>query len=209
MLAAISRSTTLAVFLGEQLLSYSSLLIPLPHPKGREHPGSHSHWLTHPSPTTLPPRRPRLLAMSSLAASVILHPKLSQGLALLATTIGRDKVSSGMSNSQQPDRSGCQCGRFHELTTRTGLSLLKRGDTDAAARWEGLKNGLAMGRRSEWCRVESSRVDHANASVILLVLTTAYPSLALVPTGRIHAVRNGPRGEADVRFIRAPVCTAT
>lgn len=33
-------------------------------------------------------------------------------------------------------------------------SLLKRGDTDAAARWEGLKNGLAMGRRSEWCRIE-------------------------------------------------------
>jgi hypothetical protein len=38
--------------------------------------------------------------MSQLAASVILHPKLSQALALLATNIGRDKVGA----SREPRR---------------------------------------------------------------------------------------------------------
>jgi len=31
--------------------------------------------------------------MSALAASIILHPNISQSLAVLATTLGRDKVS--------------------------------------------------------------------------------------------------------------------
>ena len=33
--------------------------------------------------------------MSSIAGQLILHPKLTQGLAVLATTTGRDKVCDG------------------------------------------------------------------------------------------------------------------
>nr|XP_018263134.1 uncharacterized protein I303_04626 [Kwoniella dejecticola CBS 10117]OBR85292.1 hypothetical protein I303_04626 [Kwoniella dejecticola CBS 10117] len=69
--------------------------------------------------------------MSSLAAQVILHPKFSQGLAVLATTIGRDKAYR----------------LIQYLSRLIAWSLLRRGDVEAAARWEGLKNGLATARR--------------------------------------------------------------
>nr|XP_019010901.1 uncharacterized protein I206_04205 [Kwoniella pini CBS 10737]OCF49682.1 hypothetical protein I206_04205 [Kwoniella pini CBS 10737] len=69
--------------------------------------------------------------MSSIAAQVILHPKLSQSLAVLATTIGRDKAY-----------------RLIQYVSRLlAWFLLRRGDVEAAARWEGLKNGLASARR--------------------------------------------------------------
>ncbi|WVQ99336.1 hypothetical protein IAU59_006469 [Kwoniella sp. CBS 9459] len=69
--------------------------------------------------------------MSNLAAQVILHPKLSQSLAVLATTVGRDKAYR----------------LIQYLARLLAWSLLRRGDVEAAARWEGLKNGLATGRR--------------------------------------------------------------
>ncbi|WVR06994.1 hypothetical protein IAU60_004032 [Kwoniella sp. DSM 27419] len=69
--------------------------------------------------------------MSSLAAQAILHPKLSQSLAVLATTIGRDKAY-----------------RLIQYIARLlAWSFLKRGNVEAAARWEGLKTGFATGRR--------------------------------------------------------------
>ncbi|WWD02910.1 hypothetical protein V865_000952 [Kwoniella europaea PYCC6329] len=69
--------------------------------------------------------------MSNLAAQVILHPKLSQTLAVLATTIGRDKAYR----------------LIQYLSRLIAWSLLRRGNVEAAARWEGLKNGLATGRK--------------------------------------------------------------
>ncbi|WVQ82387.1 hypothetical protein IAT38_004515 [Cryptococcus sp. DSM 104549] len=69
--------------------------------------------------------------MSSLAADLILHPKLSQSLAVLATTVGRDKVYR----------------LIQYLSRLIAWSLLRRGKVDTAARWEGLKNGIAQGRK--------------------------------------------------------------
>ncbi|WWD17340.1 hypothetical protein CI109_101781 [Kwoniella shandongensis] len=69
--------------------------------------------------------------MSNIAANLILHPKMSQSLAVLATTIGRDKAYR----------------LIQYLSRLIAWSLLRRGNVDAAARWEGLKNGFATGRR--------------------------------------------------------------
>ncbi|WRT66301.1 uncharacterized protein IL334_003255 [Kwoniella shivajii] len=69
--------------------------------------------------------------MSSLAAHAILHPKISQSLAVLATTIGRDKAYR----------------LIQYLARLIAWSLLRKGNVETAARWEGLKNGLATGRK--------------------------------------------------------------
>ncbi|ORY34047.1 peroxisomal biogenesis factor 11 [Naematelia encephala] len=69
--------------------------------------------------------------MSNLAANLILHPKLSQTLAVLATTIGRDKIYR----------------LIQYLARLIAWSYLRRGAVEAADRWDGLKNGLANGRR--------------------------------------------------------------
>ncbi|WVN88281.1 uncharacterized protein L203_103485 [Cryptococcus depauperatus CBS 7841] len=69
--------------------------------------------------------------MKNLAADIILHPKLSQSLAILATTVGRDKVTR----------------LIQYLARLIAWSLLRRGNVEEAARWDGLKGGLANGRK--------------------------------------------------------------
>ncbi|ODO08843.1 hypothetical protein L198_00576 [Cryptococcus wingfieldii CBS 7118] len=69
--------------------------------------------------------------MSNIAAEIILHPKVNQTLAVLATTVGRDKVT-----------------RLLQYIARLlAWSLLHRGNVEEAARWNGLKGGLANGRK--------------------------------------------------------------
>ncbi|CAD6572398.1 MAG: Peroxisomal membrane protein PMP27, partial [Tremellales sp. Tagirdzhanova-0007] len=70
--------------------------------------------------------------MSALATDLILHPALSQSLAVLATTLGRDKVYR----------------LVQYLARLIAWSFLRRGSIEAADRWDGLKNGLTMGRRA-------------------------------------------------------------
>ncbi|WVQ72567.1 hypothetical protein IAR50_002125 [Cryptococcus sp. DSM 104548] len=69
--------------------------------------------------------------MSNIAAEIVLHPKVNQTLAVLATTVGRDKVSR----------------LFQYLARLIAWSLLRRGNVEEAARWNGLKGGLANGRK--------------------------------------------------------------
>ncbi|WWC89385.1 uncharacterized protein L201_004308 [Kwoniella dendrophila CBS 6074] len=69
--------------------------------------------------------------MSSLAGALILNPKITQSLAVLATTNGREKVYR----------------LFQYLARLIAWSLLRRGNVEAAARWEGLKNGLTTARK--------------------------------------------------------------
>ncbi|ODO08094.1 hypothetical protein I350_03677 [Cryptococcus amylolentus CBS 6273] len=69
--------------------------------------------------------------MSNIAAEIILHPKVNQTLAVLATTVGRDKVTR----------------LLQYLARLLAWSLLQRGNVGEAARWNGLKGGLANGRK--------------------------------------------------------------
>ncbi|GHJ83635.1 hypothetical protein NliqN6_0037 [Naganishia liquefaciens] len=71
---------------------------------------------------------------SMLAAQLILHPQLTKSLKLLATTVGRDKTYR----------------LIQYLARLVAWSLLRSGGVeakDAAARWNGLKAGLASGRK--------------------------------------------------------------
>ncbi|AFR92361.1 hypothetical protein J008_00231 [Cryptococcus neoformans] len=69
--------------------------------------------------------------MSTLATNVILHPKVNQSLAILATTVGRDKVTR----------------LLQYLARLVSWYLLSRGRIESASRFEGLKTGLANGRK--------------------------------------------------------------
>ncbi|KAK4687863.1 hypothetical protein P7C73_g2258, partial [Tremellales sp. Uapishka_1] len=86
--------------------------------------------------------------MSTVAASVILHPKVGQVLALLATTVGRDKVGTLAATYRGGAKHEAQTYRLIQYLARLiSWSLLRRGSIDAAARWDGLKLGLAGGRK--------------------------------------------------------------
>ncbi|KAL0250572.1 hypothetical protein I308_102754 [Cryptococcus tetragattii IND107] len=69
--------------------------------------------------------------MSTLATNIILHPRVNQSLAILATTVGRDKVTR----------------LIQYLARLISWYLLSRGRIESASRFEGLKNGLANGRK--------------------------------------------------------------
>ncbi|OXG97682.1 hypothetical protein C345_01030 [Cryptococcus neoformans A2-102-5] len=69
--------------------------------------------------------------MSTLATNVILHPKVNRSLAILATTVGRDKVTR----------------LLQYLARLVSWYLLSRGRIESASRFEGLKTGLANGRK--------------------------------------------------------------
>ncbi|KAI9639839.1 peroxisomal biogenesis factor 11 [Dioszegia hungarica] len=74
--------------------------------------------------------------MSRLAGQLIMHPQITQGLGLVATTIGRDKVF-----------------RLIQYTARLlAWSMMRRGDIDGAARFDGLKTGLANVRKGKLFR---------------------------------------------------------
>ncbi|RXK35407.1 hypothetical protein M231_07351 [Tremella mesenterica] len=70
--------------------------------------------------------------MSSIAGQLILHPKLSQALSLLATTNGRDKVFR----------------LIQYLSRLIAWSLTRRGYADTADRFEGLKLGMTRARKA-------------------------------------------------------------
>lgn len=70
--------------------------------------------------------------MSDIAAQLILHPNVSQGLALVATTIGRDKVFR----------------LIQYLARLVAWSLIRRGHIESGARLDGLKTGLANVRKA-------------------------------------------------------------
>ena len=107
--------------------------------------------------------------MSALATSLILHPALSQSLAVLATTLGRDKVGLVEISPQRllhvvefsrdflvtcPSSANLVLFQVYRLVQYLARliawSLLRRGSVEAADRWDGLKNGLTMGRRGQW-----------------------------------------------------------
>jgi len=69
--------------------------------------------------------------MSSLASQVVLHPYVSQSLKYGATNLGRDKLY----------RTVQYFSRF------IAWFLLSRGNKAEAARWNALKNHLALGRK--------------------------------------------------------------
>lgn len=71
-----------------------------------------------------------------LLAHILLHPHLTQSLKVLATTVGRDKVYR----------------LVQYLARLISWSVLKAGgEKEIAMRWDGLKGGLANGRKSESC----------------------------------------------------------
>ncbi|KAL7421791.1 Peroxisomal membrane protein PMP27 [Cryptotrichosporon argae] len=72
-----------------------------------------------------------MVAPTTALVHLVLHPKLSQSIALLATTIGRDKVYR----------------LIQYLSRFIAWSLIRNGQSDVAARWDGLKNGLGGGRK--------------------------------------------------------------
>ncbi|KAF9654254.1 peroxisomal biogenesis factor 11 [Thelephora ganbajun] len=69
--------------------------------------------------------------MATVASQVILHPVVSQGLKVLSTTVGRDKVYRAVQN-------------FARLYAWLLLSSNNKGD---ATKWNGLKSHLALGRK--------------------------------------------------------------
>ncbi|KAL1405449.1 Peroxisomal membrane protein PMP27 [Vanrija albida] len=69
--------------------------------------------------------------MATIISQVVLHPKVSQALAVLATTIGRDKLY-----------------RLIQYVSRIlAWSFARSGAPDLAARFDGLKGALGMGRK--------------------------------------------------------------
>ncbi|TXT07165.1 hypothetical protein VHUM_03335 [Vanrija humicola] len=69
--------------------------------------------------------------MTTILAQVVLHPKVSQALAVLATTIGRDKLY-----------------RLIQYVSRIlAWAFARSGATDLASRFDGLKSALGMGRK--------------------------------------------------------------
>ena len=86
--------------------------------------------------------------MATVASQVILHPVVSQGLKVLSTTVGRDKVrvqfsllGSVLHASFQVYRAIQNFARFYAW-----LLLSSNGKADAA-KWNALKSHLALGRK--------------------------------------------------------------
>jgi len=69
--------------------------------------------------------------MTEIAAQLILHPTVSETLKVLGTTVGRDKVYRAVQNF----------ARF------LAWYLISKGYSFEAARWNALKNHLAIGRK--------------------------------------------------------------
>jgi len=69
--------------------------------------------------------------MATAASQVILHPVVSQGLKVLSTTVGRDKVYRAVQNF----------ARFYAWV------LLSSNSKADAAKWNALKSHLALGRK--------------------------------------------------------------
>ncbi|KAL0951031.1 hypothetical protein HGRIS_007771 [Hohenbuehelia grisea] len=69
--------------------------------------------------------------MASVASQVILHPVVSQSLAMGGSTVGRDKTYRAIQ----------YFARFYAWV------LLRRGNKDDAARWSALKSHLAIARK--------------------------------------------------------------
>ena len=86
--------------------------------------------------------------MATVASQVILHPVVSQGLKVLSTTVGRDKVrmqsfvlESVIYISFKVYRAIQNFARFYAW-----LLLSSNGKSDAA-KWNALKSHLALGRK--------------------------------------------------------------
>lgn len=113
--------------------------------------------------------------MSLSAAELILHPNVSQGLALVATTIGRDKVcpiscarlhparliSARLATPFSQARSGWRSTELSRLTFQVfrliqylsrlvAWSLIRRGRIEGGARFNGLKVGLTNVRKGQY-----------------------------------------------------------
>jgi peroxin-11B len=104
----------------------------------------------------------------ALVAHLILHPKISQSLKVLATTVGRDKVRPhpllpegpvGLHMSLEADlgrlhASLLQVYRLVQYVSRLiAWYILRSGGPmakETAMRWDGLKAGLASGRKSKF-----------------------------------------------------------
>ncbi|KAG8833448.1 Peroxisomal membrane protein PMP27 [Serendipita sp. 411] len=71
------------------------------------------------------------MSVTAAAGQVIMHPVLSKSLKIWATTLGRDKTYRAIQ----------YFARFYAYI------LLRRGDKDAAQRWNALKNHLGLGRK--------------------------------------------------------------
>ncbi|KAJ4489393.1 peroxisomal biogenesis factor 11 [Lentinula edodes] len=69
--------------------------------------------------------------MAAIASQVVLHPTVSQGLRYGGTTLGRDKAYRAIQ----------YFARFY------AWFLLRKGDKEAAARWNALKTHLATARK--------------------------------------------------------------
>jgi len=106
----------------------------------------------------------------ALVAHLILHPKISQSLKVLATTVGRDKVCQSLHLAKRTFNfvsgkrkklilvilraSLPQVYRLVQYVSRLiAWYILRSGGLmakETAMRWDGLKSGLASGRKSEF-----------------------------------------------------------
>jgi len=90
--------------------------------------------------------------MATVASQLILHPVVSQGLKVLSTTVGRDKVRVqfvGFSSVVYPP---LKVYRAIQNFARSYAWLLLSSNNKAdAAKWNALKSHLALGRKCELC----------------------------------------------------------
>jgi hypothetical protein len=142
------------------------------------------------------------LTMSAFAAAIILHPKLNQSLAVLATTIGRDKVSV------QPDTAtfaGYQRSCILELTRHLGISTntVSGKTTIMVIQTQRPYRDRRQVRRTQQRSWNGSK-GYVEAEANYLVargLTTTLNSLETIPTCRVHPNCHQAGSTASVSLV--------
>ena len=86
--------------------------------------------------------------MATVASQVILHPVMSQGLKILSTTVGRDKVSGQNRWTNAVVHARLKVYRAIQNFARFYAWLLLSSDNKVdAVKWNALKSHLALGRK--------------------------------------------------------------
>jgi len=90
--------------------------------------------------------------MATVASQLILHPVVSQGLKVLSTTIGRDKVCVQFVGFNPVVYTPLKVYRAIQNFARSyAWFLLSSNNKVDAAKWNALKSHLALGRKCELC----------------------------------------------------------